>query len=258
MLAPVSLNASANMERKTRSEESVEIRSVYQHSESSLFNALRKELVTKKVLRKLISPGKPGGDPLQAGQLVEIPGRIIGNPLESLLEAYDRLLPYAGIHGEPPKATSEPPRTWYLASRKVSSLVNNLVTEDRNRPKLARILREDLAKASVRDVVLTCDEIPDTPVVLIVSTEFFTSKAVDYLVDGQFTVVGKVTSLADPGVAVDLMRRTALATMSPDKAQGLITQLGNDVEALGASSSHLRQFTDLRGCLQLLPLAIFI
>lgn len=259
-LSPLSAGAAGNISRQTRSQESVETRSVYQHTESSLLNLLRRALIDSELLCALDALGGTPERVLQLGDLLQISGRIIGNPLEKLLETYDRLLPYAGLTGEPPKAKSEPPRKlfWPLASQKVSRMVDNLLSEDRNRPKLVRILREDLEKSYVRDLVLECREIPAIPVILVVSTEFFTSKAVDYLVDGEFTVIGKVTGLADPGASVDLMRRTALATMSTEKVHTLVAQLSSDVEALGAASFSSPSVTHLAGSLQLLPLAIFV
>jgi hypothetical protein len=259
----VSLKGSvaAEREHETRVEESVAVRSLFRHTEASLFNVLREALMSANQIQHLVEEGSDEESPsaLKIGQLLELKGQIVGNPLEQLLEMYDRLLPYAGVRGTPPKKSkTEVPRNpwWPLASRKASTLISRLLEGDENQAKLVEILREDLRRSHVRDLLMKGQN-PDFTAVLVVSTEFFTGESADYLADGQFTVLGKVSHAGAADMSVDLKRRTALAAMSQTASQKLVSSLQKDVRGLGASGTPMPD-TVVDVSLQLLPLAIYV
>jgi hypothetical protein len=251
------LQLGGSLEREKRSEESVEIRSMFQHTEASLFNQLRGWLVMNNHV-KVPSEGEEG---VLNGDLVELAGRVVGNPLEQLVEAYDRLLAYAGVRGDPPQTTrSQPPRRWWwpMLSKRASTLMNGLLDDQRNLPRMAQLLRDDLAKAQVRDLLVKTTS-PDLTVVLVVATEFFTGRSSDYLLGGQFRVLGKVTNTAQAATPLDLMRRTTLAAMSGDNAKNLVQRLREDLESVGGSTKLWSALENPASpSLQVLPLAIFV
>jgi hypothetical protein len=255
-LFSLKLRLGGSLAREKRSEESVEIRSLFQHTEVSLFNQLREQLLRKQAVYELSLTGER---PLREGDLIELHGRVVGNPLEQLVEAYDGLLAYAGIRGAPPRKTrSDLPWWWTVISRTAEASINGLFENERNLPKVAHLLRDDLAKAQVRDLLVEIDGPPKLSVVVVVSTEFFTGRSGDYLIGGRFTVLGKVTNAAYVATPLEFMRRTTLAAMPADKAAKVVRQLRRDVKSVGGAEKLWDATEQGLPSLQLLPLAIFV
>src|SRR6185503_3031428 len=99
---------------------------------------------------------------------------------------------------------------------------------------------------------------PNLAVVLVVATEYFTGRSGDYLMGGQFKILGKVTNATYAATPLDFMRRTTLAAMSAERAQKLVQQLRRDVKSVGGSEHLWAALEDgTEPSLQLLPLAIF-
>jgi len=257
-LFKLKLRLAGSLEREKRSEESIEIKSLFQHTEASLFNQLREWLIMHQQVHEPVAA--VGVRRLREGDLIEISGRVVGNPLEQLVEVYDRLLAYAGVRGDPPRRTrSQPVRRWWwpMLSKKASALMNGLLDDERNLPRMAQLLRDDLAKAQVRDLLVEV-KAPNLAVVLVVATEYFTGRSGDYLMGGQFKILGKVTNATYAATPLDFMRRTTLAAMSAERAQKLVQQLRRDVKSVGGSEHLWAALEDgTEPSLQLLPLAIF-
>ena len=184
------------------------------------------------------------------GQLLEVYGRIVGNPLDQVLDIALPLLPYLGMHD---------------SAAPVSEPVNAEM-------RLFRAIREDLDRASVRDVVIITDvwdstSSSDVKVVLTLSREFLSPPSESYLLDGRFGVIGKVTRVVSrPEEAIDLTRAVALGPLVPDLVQQLQKglQSGATAEALKTSVNlelsfpiNLTEPKVQRPAIQLLPLAVF-
>jgi hypothetical protein len=69
--------------REERKEDSVELRSVFQHTEASLFNVLRSQLMLKNKIFCLAADRSSEAETRKPdiGDLVEMTGDIVGNPL---------------------------------------------------------------------------------------------------------------------------------------------------------------------------------
>jgi hypothetical protein len=82
---PWALDAEASSEGSTqrRDEVSLESKSARQHTAASLFNLLYEYLTTDDQLINLRQPDQMEG--LRPGQLVELAGEYLGNPLEDVL-----------------------------------------------------------------------------------------------------------------------------------------------------------------------------
>jgi hypothetical protein len=85
-------DASGRMGRKDHGEEGEEVRAVRQHTAASLFNSLHRALHDDKLLRVIDGTGDLSN--VVPGDVVEICGEFVGNPLEEVLAFVGRVLPY--------------------------------------------------------------------------------------------------------------------------------------------------------------------
>jgi hypothetical protein len=250
--ALVGLDMSGRYGREAREEESKETKVVRQHTEASLFNLLRHQLHETERITAI-------GDQerlteLKLGELVEVSGEVLGNPLQQVLDLFAQILPYLGVDVEAlskPKKRKDPSRSGHPGKAAGTTSSNEDLT-DEDAFRLMTTMRGDLERASIRDlVVLGPDRVR---AVLTLSTEFFSDQTADYLLGGRFTVVGKVTRVLAEGETINLTRRTALGLGGPDLARQIVTDVTSDNEL----------FVDLGDpvveppAVQLLPLAVFV
>jgi len=164
--ALVGMDVSGRYGRKDQEQESKETKIVRQHTEASLFNLLRYELDRDGRITHI--DHKDELQELEVGQLVEISGEIVGNPLEQMLELFLQILPYLGYDIEEltkPKKQKQKdrgnPRSGNPARRAAATQgnadqgVSN--QEDLSQEDLFGLfatMRQDLEKSSIRDLVL--------------------------------------------------------------------------------------------------------
>lgn len=247
----IGIDMSGRYGRKDQEQESKETKVVRQHTEASLFNLLRHELVAQD--RITVVERSEQLDDLEIGDLVEIMGEVVGNPLQQMLDLFLQILPYFGYDVEAlmkPKRRRDPSKSGNPAVRAAAGQAGDFEEEDVFR--LLATMRGDLDSGSVRDLVLLGPE--GIRAVLALSTEFLTSAAADRLLGGRFTALGKISRVLAPDESINLTRRTALGLAGPDVARGLVTDFTSDNEL----------FVDIGDpvveppALQLLPLAVFV
>lgn len=98
LVSLLGFDASGRMGRKEQEEATEEIKAVRQHTSASLFNALYEVLVTDG----LLEPIEKAGDlsRLSPGDVVEIAGDFVGNPLEPMVAFFKQAVPYFEISNE--------------------------------------------------------------------------------------------------------------------------------------------------------------
>lgn len=258
--ALVGMDASGRYGRRDQEQESKETKIVRQHTEASLFNLLRHELEREGRITMIES--KDQLEELEVGQLVEISGEIVGNPLEQMLELFLQILPYLGYDVEeltkPKKqkqkqANRENPRSGNPARRAAAneSLGNQ---GGGNQDELSQedifglfaTMRQDLDKSSIRDLVLLGEK--DLRAVLTLSTEFLTGTAAEYLLGGRFSVVGKLTRVLNEGESINLTRRTALGLGGPALVRGMVNDLRGTESLSGRGGDQRRRLRQLGEC----------
>ena len=250
--ALVGLDMSGRYGRKAHEEESRETKVVRQHTEASLFNLLRHQLHVTERISAVASQENLAE--LQIGELVEVTGEVVGNPLQQVLDLFSQILPYLGVDVEAlsnPKKRKDPSRSGH-PGKAAGTTPQHEDRTDEDTFRLMTTMRGDLERASVRDLVVRGPS--GVRAVLTLSTEFFSDQTADYLLGGRFTVVGKVTRVLAEGETINLTRRTALGLGGPDLARQVVTDVTSDNEI----------FVDLGDpvveppAVQLLPLAVFV
>lgn len=247
----IGLDMSGRYGRKDQEQESRETKVVRQHTEASLFNLLRHELIVQDRITVIERGEQLSG--LEIGDLVEIMGEIVGNPLQQMLDLFFQILPYLGHDVEAlmkPKKREDPGKSGNPAVRAGAGQSGDLEEEDSLR--LLATMRGDLDNGSVRDLVLLGPM--GIRAVLALSTEFLTPAAADRLLGGRFTAIGKVSRVLAPDESINLTRRTVLGLGGPAVARKLVTGFTSDNSL----------FVDIGDpvveppAVQLLPLAVFV
>ncbi len=250
--ALIGLDMSGRYGRKDEERDSRETKVIRQHTEASLFNLLRHELVEGSRIKVIESEGHLGE--LKIGDLVEISGEVIGNPLQQMLDLFFQLVPYFGYEVEmlmKPKKRKDPSRSGNPAVRAESATASGDLSEEDTFRFLAT-MRQDLDRSSMRDLVLLGPE--GIRAVLALSTEFLTPAAADRLLGGRFTVVGKVTRVLGDEEIINLTRRTAIGLGGPELSRGLVTELRQTEDLFVEIGDPIVE----PPALQLLPLAVFV
>jgi hypothetical protein len=247
----LTLSAEGKYRRRSSKDESVEAKLVREHTSASLFNILRQRLVATPSMKSL-GPNADLSD-VQVGDLVEVRGTINGDPLRRVMAFMTAIAPYLGwdLDGEskpavksaPPRRKGQPPHSQAPAPR-----------EDLESVEMIRILKADIAKSTVLDLVMTLQD--GRHVVLSASNEYMTAATEQYMLAGSFSALGKVTQVLQAGEKVSLLRRTVFAIMeatgqsvAEDVFSGLQNAMpGQDFSNLAVSGPGL----------QVLPLAIYI
>ena len=265
----LSLDMSGRLATKDRQEGEEEIKVVRRHTEASLFNLLRHRLVADGHITMVERSSSLAE--LQPGQLIELGGEVVGNPLEQLFGVMRRILPYLGLDEDElrkPRKTNKQrspgsARSGNPAKRAQAAQAKELTAqaggdegeEEMSLEDIVRmlfIMRDDLDDATVRDVVLTG---PDyLKAVLTLSTEFLTDRTRDSLLGGRFRVLGKVTSVLPEGEIINLTRRTALGIAGPELARGLVAGFASDNDVFVEIGDPIVEAP----ALQILPLALFV
>jgi hypothetical protein len=91
-------NAAGRMASSSGEEITEEVMAVRRHTEASLFNALYAALGEKGLIRGIAQPADL--EDLKPGDIVEIFGEFVGNPLEPVVAFFKQALPYFDIAGE--------------------------------------------------------------------------------------------------------------------------------------------------------------
>ena len=264
----LSLDMSGRLATKDTKEGEEEIKVVRRHTEASLFNLLRHRLVADGHITMVERSSSLAE--LQPGQLIELGGEVVGNPLEQLFGVMRRILPLGLDEDElrkprktnkqrsPGNARSGNPAKRAQAAQAKELAAHAGVDEEEEEMSLEDIvrmlfiMRDDLDDATVRDVVLTGPD--DLKAVLTLSTEFLTDRTRDSLLGGRFKVLGKVTSVLPEGEIINLTRRTALGIAGPELARGLVAGFASDNDVFVEIGDPIVEAP----ALQILPLALFV
>lgn len=257
-----------------RDEDSLEVKSSRHHTAASLFNLLYDYLVEDKQLSAVQSPADLGE--LHVGQLVELSGEYLGNPLEEALAFVESFMPYYLAHKEAQaelvknqsKRTSGSPKRGNQRQRQpggssaadpeqvaVALLAEVAKQAEAQDEKLGMQfllkMAEDIRSVPVHDILLRTNE--GLSAVLTVDSSFYSPSTNEYLRAGAFRVVAKVTRiLADDG-KINLTRRTIMGATNPKIAQEIMSGLRTEDLHLDVPDPIVEA-----PAVQVLPMAIFL
>lgn len=269
---PWALDAEAGAEGSSqrRDESSFESKTARQHTAASLFNLLYEYLRNDGQLIDLTEPDQLGG--LRSGQLVELAGEYLGNPLEDVLAFLGTVHPYLAAQQEAQRAAvadaaqraRKAQRSGSPAKRAqaqaappdAAEILAALAQQSQNSEAefgLQMMLRmaEEIKAVPVHDLLL---RIPTgLKAVLTVSSEYYSSDTNEYLRAGEFHVVGKVTRIVTGDNTINLTRRTLVGAAQPTVAQELMAGMRTEEIQLDIADPIVAA-----PAVQVLPMAIFL
>ena len=227
------IGLSGKKEKSNSSETSQSISQERVHTPASLFFTLRNWLLDENKLRDYRT------DELSPGDFVEFSASLVANPIIAGVDSITKLIELAEVFQDPPqrkKGQKSKPNETVALAKQLCSLSESL-KEGGSRDLIARNLDENY------QAVLTVEE------------QFLNDVTMSDLVDGTFTVLGKVVRvIADGEQSINLLRKTPLAH-TPEIMSQLMAAF-NTIDENTFSMPTMQ--TDISGpAIQVLPVAIF-
>lgn len=264
------VDAGSEGSRQRRDESSLELRTERHHTTASLFNLLYEYLREDEQLVDLEGPPQLEG--LKSGQLVEVAGEYVGNPLEDMLALFGSIVPYildqqqrqqealkSALEGtrrtQKPGSGSKGPSS-QAPQQDLSEVLGGLLQQTQNAEAelgAAMVLRmvEDIQRVPVHDLLLKTPS--GLQVVLTVASDYYSAATNENLRAGDFRVVGKVTRILTGEEKINLTRRTVLGVANPTTAQEIMASFKTDKVDLDLADPIVTA-----PAVQVLPMAIFL
>jgi hypothetical protein len=243
---PWALNAEVGTDGsiQRRDEVSLESKSARQHTNASLFNLLYEYLTVDNQLVNL-QESKQLND-LRPGQLIELAGEYLGNPLEDILSYMAAIYPYY----------EEQQKTQKLAATEATAIMSGVMqqmeaSESEFGIRMMISMADDIAKVPVHDLLLRTPA--GLQAVLTVSSEYYSSATSEYLRAGNFRVIGKVTKVISDSDTINLTRRTVLGAANSSIIEDLVEKVRTGDLKLDVADPIVNS-----PAVQVLPMAIFI
>jgi hypothetical protein len=253
-----------------KDEESVESKTSRHHTAASLFNLLYDYLTEDEQLVTVEGPEDLSS--LRAGQLVELGGEYLGNPLEESLALISSFLPYLQAQKDaqeqaPKKAIPRPKRNANqrassqeqaqadLEAAAVAAIAELTQQAEAQASELGTMMMTQMAAdikgVPVHDVLIRTEGGVDA--VLTVDSSFYSATTNEYLRAGEFRIVGKITRVLRDERTINLTRRTVMGAARPEVARDMLASLSN-----GELSLDLADPIVSAPGIQVLPMAIFL
>lgn len=256
----------ANLESEggsqSRDETQRESQTERHHTEASLFNLLYDYLSEDGQLVRLAEAEQLAS--LYSGQLVELSGEYLGNPIEDVLAFFSSMMPYLEENeggkkpdqGDAKSTGAQKRRSGNPAVRAAAELpsatATSQVQDNSGAMRMLQRMSQDIESAPVHDLLFRTEH--DLEAVITVASLFYSSTTTEYLRAGEFRVIGKITRVVRDGDAINLTRRTVLGAAGPDLAQTMMAGITNSEGFdLGVANPIVTG-----PAVQILPMAIFI
>jgi hypothetical protein len=207
------------------------------HTPASLFFQLRNRLQDGGVLTHLKRDREP-----KTHELVEFEARLTRNPLIQTMDSFVSLMEMADAFSDSSDASKTGQKK---AKRQNSAIVQQM-----------QAFRDKLSAGDSIDIVAE-GIAGDYAAVITLERDYLNDPTMADLVDGTFTVVGKVTNVILQGPrGISLLRRSALTIMPPEIIEGMT----NSLAELGEKQSFNLPKLGMEvppPAFQVLPVAIF-
>lgn len=269
---PWALDVEAGSEGSTqrRDEISLESKSARQHTAASLFNLLYEYLQDDDQLVDLKQESQLEG--LRTGQLVELTGEYLGNPLEDILAFVATIFPYVAEQqkaqmaavAEAAQLARKAQRSGNPAKRAqaqaavpdIGEIISSIAQQSKDNESelgIQMMLRmaEEIRNVPVHDLLFRTSS--GLQAVLTASSEYYSAEVHEYLRAGEFRVIGKVTKIITGDGSVNLTRRTVVGVAKPSIAQDLVASVKTGDVQLDVADPIVTA-----PAVQVLPMAIFI
>ena len=252
----VDADVGSEVSSQKRDETSAESKTERHHTAASLFNVLYGYLTEDDQI--LVLDREEQLEDLRSGQLVEIAGEYLGNPIEDILAFFNSLFPYMTNDDPEPVGTAKAKRSGNPAKRAAVATKFSAPSQGDSDSSDAEGIRmlirmsSDIADAPVHDLLFRTER--GLQAVATVASEYYSRTTNEYLRAGDFRVVGKVTKVLQGDNTINLTRRTVMGAAGPALAQTLIQSMGeNEDMSLDVANPIVSA-----PAVQILPMAIFI
>ncbi len=240
-----------------------EVKLVRRHTEASLFMRLRHTLVNdNRILQIQELDDLQQLENAEQDYLVEIRGQISRSPLSESLEAVFRMLNMFGVElsGDAKSQQSQggggKQKRGQQQQQRSTSLADQFQIDDNGLMglQLMQRIREDLEQSKILDAVMRPSGIVDLSVVMALALEFLPEGALDNMLSGDFSVLGKVTRLIKGSDEINLYQRTVFKNLDSESFDEMFD---------GLRKSPLFKLSDNPSsiqapALQIMPLAIYV
>lgn len=238
-----------------RDETSTQAQTERHHTAASLFNLLHDYLNADPKIKNLEDSSQLSG--LSSGELVEVSGEYLGNPIEDILAFVNALSPYLqGDKNKPVQVarSGKNQRSGNPAARAAAANPGPSAAADEgfDAMQLIKQMHADIAKAPVHDLLFRTEQ--GMEAVVTAASEYYSDSTHEYLRAGNFRVIGKVTRVIKDDDLINLTRRTVLGAAGPEMAKEMISSFtSTDGLSLDVASPVVAG-----PAVQILPMAIFI
>ena len=237
LAALFSIGVKGELSREGGSESAVSRDEDRIHTPASLFYQLRNRLHESGILKRIDAGYAP-----TARDLVEFDASLVRNPFIQTMDSFMSLMDMAAVFADEPAGTKTAQKS---AKRDNEKTVRQM-----------GVFRAKLAEGDSVDLVAR-GIAGNYQAVITVETEYLNDPTMADLVDGTFTVVGKVTNVVQAGAkGISLLRRSSLTVMPPEILRGMSNSLA---ELADKGSFNLPDLTMEvpAPAFQLIPVAIF-
>lgn len=235
--------------------DSEEVTLIRKHTEASLFMRLRRLLQSNALLTEIDSVQLLPS--IRHSSLVEITGQITRNPLSDILEAFSRFATFMGVAipaGNSPKPQGSKSHQGNQRRQQLPGGQAAAVSIDQPTLDLFSRMQKDMEESKVLDVVMHPMTIPDLTVVIALGVEFMQQGTLDYILSGNFTVLGKVSRVLKEDETINLFQRSAFSFFDS-------SLVGSAFEGIQKSDglNLSKQASVVKApALQIIPLAIYV
>ena len=259
--------AAAEGSTQKRDEESLELKTSRHHTAASLFNLLYDYLIEDKQVVSLTDPAQLSD--VRIGQLVEVVGEYLGNPLEETLAFVGAIIPYVLAQEEMQKEAAKNTRTQQkrtnssgrrssspdpqaVAAAALQELVQQATDQSKETGmRIAMQMSDDIKNVPVHDVLLRTST--GLNAVLTVDSSYYSPATNEYLRAGEFRVVGKVTRVIGGDRKINLTRRTVMGAAGPEMAREIVSSMKSENFSLDVPDPIVEA-----PAVQILPMAVFL
>ena len=235
-LLGLNLSASGKLSREKNRQESSESRFVRQHTSASLFNKLRASMREKDLIKRIDDPADLAN--VTPGDIVELGGVVVGNPLAALLDFINSIRPFVDPAMFEQSANAENADGDYSLSL----------------GRMFELIEMDMKRSAVVDLLLK----GRISTIVTADSENFTSGVGERLLMGTFKLVGKVASVElRPDTVIPIVRRGAMGILAQRVLEDMFSNFVENLRENGVNFA-IPEVVVKGPSLQVLPLAIFV
>ena len=257
----LNLSLRGKIEGKTTSDENEEIELVRKHTEASLFMQLHSILHYQEQI--ILVQSEEDLQSVAQGSLVEVTGQILRSPAGEALENFFKMMNMMGLElseelPSPNKPAGKGGQHQHQTKKDPFMQIQEALESGGHEfaLKIMQRLKDDLTKSKVVDVVMQLSSKADVSVIISLASEFLPEEALDNLLSGHFTVLGKITRVLEGEEEVNLYQRSTFGNMllNNDEMRSGIEDLQ---QLFGSGQSSSKELIKAPG-IQLIPLAVFV